>query len=139
MQASIFVAEDESAVRRAIVKRLARCRHRVRDFESGQDVLAALEEDPPDVMIVDLKMPGLSGIEVLKTVQAKGYDTAVIILTAYGCVEDAVEAMKLGAYDFVIKTVDLQGMETVVEGALQQLSRRRESMIRATSEAAGYG
>ena len=136
MQGSIFVAEDESVVRRAIFKRLSRRRHQVRAFESAQDLLAALVHHQPDVIISDLKMPGLSGIEILRTIQDKGHDTVVIILTAYGCVEDAVGAMKLGAYDFLIKTVDLENLEPVVERALEHLARRRQSASHASRKSA---
>lgn len=136
MQASIFVAEDESVVRKAILKRLSRRRHQVRAFESAQDLLAALGDHQPDLIISDLKMPGLSGIEILKNIQDKGHDTLVIILTAYGCVEDAVEAMKLGAYDFLIKTVDLESLEPVVDRALEHLTRRRQSAPQASRKSA---
>jgi two-component system response regulator AtoC len=81
-------------------------------------------------------MPGLSGIEILKTIQDKGHDTVVIILTAYGCVEDAVEAMKLGAYDFLVKTVDLENLEPVVDRALEHLAQRRQSASQASRKSA---
>ncbi len=136
MQASIFVAEDESVVRKAILKRLSRRRHQVRAFESAQELLAALGDHQPDLIVSDLKMPGLSGIEILKTIHDKGHDTVVIILTAYGCVKDAVEAMKLGAYDFLIKTVDLENLEPVVDRALEHLARRRQSASQASRKCA---
>ena len=138
MQASIFVADDESAVRKALVKRLSRHQHQVRAFQSGQELLAALEQDQPDLILLDLKMPGMSGIEVLKQLRTKSRDAVVIILTAYGAVEDAVEAMKLGAYDFLIKTVDLQGVEPIVEQAVKYLSLRRRFAYETEHEASQY-
>lgn len=139
MQASIFVTDDESAVRKALVKRLSRRQHQVRAFQSGDELLAALEQDQPDLILLDLKMPGMSGIEALKQLRTKARDAVVIILTAYGTVEDAVEAMKLGAYDFLIKTVDLQGVEPVVDQAVEYLSLRRRVAYEAEHEAAQYG
>jgi two-component system response regulator AtoC len=138
MQASIFVVDDEPAVRKAMVKRLSRLQHQVRSFQSGEELLGALEHDQPDLILLDLKMTGMSGIDVLKQLATKARDAVVIILTAYGTVEDAVDAMKLGAYDFLIKTVDLQGVEPVVDRAVEYLSLRRRIAYEAQHEAAQY-
>jgi two-component system response regulator AtoC len=139
MQASIFVTDDEPTLRNAIVKRLSRRQHRVRAFQSGDELLAAVEQDPPDLILLDLKMPGMTGIEVLEALRTKARDAVVIILTAYGTVEDAVEAMKLGAYDFLIKTVDLGGVEPVVDRALEYLLLRRRVAYAAEYDAGQYG
>ena len=121
----IFVTDDEPAIRTAIVKRLLRRHHRVEGFESGEVLLKALEHDTPDLVMLDLKMPGMSGLDVLKQLRPLAPHTLVVMLTAYGTVQDAVEAMKLGAYDFLIKAVDLEGMDPVVDRALELLSLRR--------------
>jgi len=126
MQASIFVTDDEPALRNALVKRLSRQQYRVRAFESGADLLAAVEQEVPDLILLDLKMPGMTGMEVLEALRAKPRDMLIILLTAYGTVEEAVEAMKMGAYDFLIKTVDLQLIDPVVNRALEYLELRRQ-------------
>ena len=125
MNATIFVTDDEPAIRSALVKRLSRRHHRVTAFESGEALLQALDHEVPDLVLLDVKMPGISGLEALKACRAKAPFALVIMLTAYGTVQDAVEAMKLGAYDFVIKTVDLDGMEQVLDRALELLTLRR--------------
>lgn len=129
MPASIYVADDEPALRNALVKRLSQSQHQVQAFKSGDELLAAVEQGLPtlpDLILLDLKMPGRTGLETLEALRAKAKDTLVIILTSYGTVEEAVEAMKLGAYDFVIKTVDLQLVEPVVNRALEYLALRRQ-------------
>ena len=130
MPASIYLADDEPALRNALVKRLSQSQHQVQAFKSGDELLAAIEQSLPslpDLILLDLKMPGKSGLETLEALRKKAQDALVIILTSYGTVEEAVEAMKLGAYDFVIKTVDLQLVEPVVNRALEYLALRRQA------------
>jgi two-component system response regulator AtoC len=79
----------------------------------------------PDLVLLDLKMPGLNGLETLKKVRQIAQSSMVIMLTAYGTVQDAVEAMKLGAYDFLIKSVDLEGIDPVIARVLDVVSLRR--------------
>src|SRR2546428_3691789 len=121
----IFVTDDEPAIRTAIGKRLLRRHHRVEGFESGEVLLKAMEHDPPDLVMLVLKMPGMSGLDVLKQLRPLVPDTWVVMLTAYGTVQDAGAGMKLGSYDFLIKAVDLEGMDRVVDRALELLSLRR--------------
>jgi two-component system response regulator AtoC len=125
MQHTIFIVDDQPAFRNALEKQLSRLQHRVRSFSSGQELLLAIEKEVPDVVLVDLKMPGMSGLDVLKTLHLKAPETVVILLTAYGTVEDAVSAMKLGAFDFLIKTVDLESVEPVIDRALEYILQRR--------------
>src|ERR1044072_8399461 len=131
MTATIFVTDDEPAIRSALVKRLSRRHHRVVAFEPGDDLVQALDHEVPDVMLLDVKMPGLSGLEALKACRAKAPFALVIMLTAYGTVQDAVEAMKLGAYDFVIKTVDL-------DRALELFALRRRISYQSEQERDQY-
>ncbi len=125
MQATVFVTDDELAIRSVIVKRLSRKKHRAVGYDSGDALLKALEHEVPDLILLDLKMPGLSGIDTLKKIRPLAPHALVIMLTAYGTVQDAVEAMKLGAYDFLIKTIELDGVEPVIERALDLLTLRR--------------
>ena len=125
MQASIYVADDEPLILNTLVKRLSQGQHQVQGFKSGDDLLVALEKSVPDLILLDMKMPGKTGIETLEAIRKKTQDAVVVLLTAYGTVEEAVEAMKLGAYDFIIKTVDFQLVEPVVNRALEYALRRQ--------------
>ncbi|HQW89739.1 MAG TPA: sigma-54 dependent transcriptional regulator, partial [Nitrospira sp.] len=124
MQATIYVTDDEPAIRSAIVKRLSRRHHTVTGFESGEDVIRAVTQHAPDLILLDLKMPGMGGVETLRQLRPIAPQTLIIMLTAYGTVEDAVEAMRLGAYDFLIKSVDLSGVDPVVDRAIEFLTLR---------------
>ncbi len=138
MLADIFVVEDDSAVRSALIRRLTKQGHRVRGFDSGERALEALNQDVPDLVLMDLKMPGMTGLEVLPHLRQRAPHALVIMLTAFGTVEDAVEAMRRGAYDFIVKTIDLQSVDPVVEKALELLKLRRRVAFEAESEAGAY-
>ncbi len=138
MRASIFVTDDDEVVRSSITRRLSRGQHDIRSFDSGEALLEGLNNDIPDILLLDLKMPGMTGLETLKHVRSKAPQTLVILLTAYGTIEDAVEAMKLGAYDFLIKSIDLSGVVPVVERSLAYLTLRRRVSFEAQGSAGRY-
>jgi two-component system, NtrC family, response regulator AtoC len=125
MRAVVFVTDDEEAIRAAIVKRVSRQGHRVVGYESGEALLDGLRRDLPDLVLLDVKMPGVGGMDTLKQVRQAAPSAMVIMLTAYATVQDAVEAMKMGAYDFLIKSVDLEGLDVVMTRALDVLALRR--------------
>jgi len=125
MRALVFVADDEQVIRTAIVKRLIRQGHFAVGYDSGEALLKGLEDKLPELVLLDLKMPGISGLDALKQVRQLVPSAVVIMLTAYGSVQDAVEAMKLGAYDFLIKTVDLEAIDVVISRAIEMLKLRR--------------
>ncbi|RMH07827.1 MAG: sigma-54-dependent Fis family transcriptional regulator [Nitrospirae bacterium] len=138
MPATIFVTDDDDAVRTAITRRLTRRHYIVRAFDSGERLLEALDHDLPDIILLDLKMPGLSGLETLKALRPKAPHALVIILTAYGTVEDAVEAIKVGAYDFLIKSVDLAAIDPVIARALEYLDLQRRVASNLQDAASRY-
>lgn len=125
MRAVIFVTDDEQSIRSAIIKRLTRLGHRVAGYESGEALLEAVEHELPDLVLLDLKMPGMNGLDTLRKLRQLVPSSMVIMLTAYGTVQDAVEAMKLGAYDFLIKSVDLEGIDPVIARVLDVVTLRR--------------
>jgi two-component system, NtrC family, response regulator AtoC len=125
MKATIFVTDDDETIRGVLFKRLSRKKHHIRRFESGESLLEALEYETPDIILLDLKMTGMSGLETLKKVKPKAPETLVILLTAYGTIEAAVEAMRFGAYDFLIKSIDLDGVDSVIDRAVEYLDLRR--------------
>ncbi|MGB0909545.1 MAG: sigma-54-dependent transcriptional regulator [Nitrospirales bacterium] len=133
MRATIYVTDDDRNVCSALSRRLVRKGHLVRSFHSGQELLEALDYEMPDLLFLDLKMPEMDGLETLRRVRQAIPNTLVVMLTAYGSLEDAEEALKLGAYDFLIKSVDFSTVEPALERSLDYLELRRQ-VERAVSE-----
>ncbi len=126
MRATIYVTDDDQNVCSALSRRLARKGHLVRSFNSGEALLEALAYETPELLFLDLKMPEMDGLETLEKVRQSYSKILVVMLTAYGGVEDAVEAMRLGAYDFVIKSVDFSTVIPALDRALNFLELRRQ-------------
>ncbi|GJL65979.1 MAG: acetoacetate metabolism regulatory protein AtoC [Nitrospirales bacterium] len=126
MRATIYVTDDEQSVCSALSRRLTKYGHLVRSFNSGKALLDALDYEIPDLLFLDLKMPEMDGLATLKQVRQLAPKTLVFMLTAYGTIEDAVEAMRLGAYDFLIKSVDFSTVEPALARALNFLELRSQ-------------
>ncbi|MBR1609039.1 MAG: sigma-54-dependent Fis family transcriptional regulator [Kiritimatiellae bacterium] len=117
-RASVLVVDDERNTREGLGRAL-RGRYDVALAESAAAAIASLESRPADVMLSDVRMPGGDGVSLLKTVRERFPGTICILLTAYGSVETAVEAMKAGARDFLTKPVNLDQLDLVLERALR--------------------
>ncbi|MEL6342592.1 MAG: sigma-54 dependent transcriptional regulator [Myxococcota bacterium] len=122
MERVILVVDDEAPNRQALERILAREGYTVRHAADGQQALEQLRAAPPAVMLTDLKMPGMSGLELLKASRAIAPDLEVIVVTAFGTVETAVEAMKEGAWDFVTKPLRRSVIVQKVRGAIEKHS-----------------
>ena len=138
MRATIYVTDDDQNVCSTLSRRLARKGHLVRSFPSGEALLEVLDCEIPDLLFLDLKMPGMDGLETLRRVRQTIPKTLIVMLTAYGNVEDAVEAMRLGAYDFLIKSVDFSTVEPALNRALNFLELRRRIEYTAAEKQRQY-
>jgi DNA-binding NtrC family response regulator len=117
---TILVIDDEQVMRDACNQILAREGCRVTSAASGAEGLEKIQRGRFDVIILDLKMPGLSGMEVLARIEEKAPETPVIVITGYATIESAVEATKLGAYDFIPKPFTPNVLRTIVSRALEK-------------------
>jgi two-component system response regulator AtoC len=102
----VLVVDDEPAIRQVVAAQLRKAGYPVDQADSGNAALLKLSKGDIDVVICDIKMPDLSGIEVLRQARAAGIDTAFIMMTAYASVDTAIEAMKAGAVDYMIKPLN---------------------------------
>ena len=124
----ILIVDDEVIVCESGERILVEEGYTVDIALSGKEALQKMREHPYDVVITDLKMPGIDGMEVLKTVRKEFADTLVIMITGYSTVETAVEAMKMGAFDYIPKPFTPDEVAVVVRKALEQKSLLLENV-----------
>lgn len=123
----ILVVDDEALVRNFLSETLKRKNFEVSAAENGLKALALLKENTFDLVITDMRMPDLSGLDLLKKVKAMSPSTLVIVITAFGSIENAVEAMRLGAFNYLIKPFSPDTIEAVIEKADEHLSLVNEN------------
>jgi two-component system response regulator FlrC len=136
----ILVVDDEPGMRAGLVEVLRRSGFEVTDAASAEDALERLRRDAADLLVTDLRLPGRSGLELLRTLRDDGHETPAVVITAHGTIEDAVAAMKLGAVDFLQKpfsTTDLLHLATstlerapIASGPREPMPARRPIVTR---------
>jgi two-component system NtrC family response regulator len=126
MQKRILVVDDDESLRWVTQAQLQQSGYSVAAAASGEEALERIHESPPDLVITDLKMPRMSGIDLLKRIRAEYPEILVIVVTAFGTVENAVEAMKAGAYDYITKPVNIDELRLIVARGLEHLDLREE-------------
>jgi nitrogen regulation protein NR(I) len=114
----ILIVDDDPQLRNSFEKLLAEEGHSVKGAASGETGLEILSSDPPDLVILDVRLPGMNGLETFKAIHRIEPKLPVVIMTAYGTTETAIEATKLGAYDYVLKPFDIPEMLALVNQAL---------------------
>ena len=119
-RAHILVVDDEINIRGALVTMLEKKGHQVRGVATAEEGLAQLEAAPAELVITDLRMPGIGGMEFLCRLKDVWPDTEVVVMTAYGSIDTAVEAMRYGAYDYLTKPIDRERFPIVVDKALER-------------------
>jgi two-component system NtrC family response regulator len=125
----ILIAEDESSQRGMLSGFLAKEGHRVVVASNGEEALAQVKVHTLDLAIVDYKMPGLTGLEVLKKAKSLYPQLDIVILTAFGTIDTAVEAMKAGATDYLSKPVDLEELLCVIDRIAEHPTLQRENEL----------
>ena len=121
---SILVVDDEAKMRRLLEIMLTQLGYSVHQAADGQEALDFLSSHVVDLVITDLRMPKIGGIELLRQLQEQGNEVSVIVVTAYGTVETAVEATRLGAKDFIEKPLSLAKLLHTVQNVLSESSQQ---------------
>jgi two-component system response regulator AtoC len=117
----LLIVDDEQSIRKLCVKIGESLGFVCWESESAEDALARLESETPDLILVDLRMAQMSGLEFLETVKKQSPRTEVAIITGYGSIDNAVQAMKLGAYDYITKPFRLEEMKLILQRMAQKV------------------
>ncbi len=123
----ICVVDDNEMLRESVAETLAREDHVVSTFSDPTEALRAIRGSVVDCVVTDLKMPGMDGVSFLRELRNAGCEAAVILMTAFGTVDSAVEAMKLGAFDYIQKPFDAEKLCLTVDRAIQNATLRSEN------------
>ncbi len=125
----ILIVDDELIMRESLAGWLERDGYRVDKASSGEEALDRLKEIRFDIILLDIKMEGMSGLDVLRRVKEDDPDAAVVMITAYGSISTAIEAMKNGAYDYMLKPFDPGELGVLIEKILRQQATARENLF----------
>jgi two-component system response regulator PilR (NtrC family) len=125
----ILVVDDEQSIRDFLAIMLKKEGHEAVTAGNGVDALKAVQTEIFDLVITDVKMPGTDGIEVLKTIKDISPETVVIMITAFAAAETAVEAMKLGAYDYIVKPFKVDELKIIINNSLEKRHLRKENIL----------
>jgi DNA-binding NtrC family response regulator len=128
----VLIVDDVAANRELIREALTSLEYEFHEAENASDALRVMRDRPADLVITDMRMPGVSGVDLLKELQNHYPNTVVILVTAFGTVESAVEAMKAGARDYITRPLDLDNLEFIVRRALDNSDFRKEVRILRT-------
>jgi DNA-binding NtrC family response regulator len=131
--ARILLVDDEVVFTKNMSKLLTNRGYVVKPVNSGDGAIRELEENDFDVVVLDLKMPGMDGIITLKEIKKLGLFTETLILTGHGAIDTALEATKLGAYDYLTKPCEIDELVAKIEGAWEKRTMRKRRICRKKS------
>ena len=129
---NILVIDDEAAQRDVLTGYLKKKGYKIFSASSGKEGIEITKNNPVDIILSDFKMPDLNGIEVLEKVKEINPEISLVIVTAYGTVENAVKAMRLGAFDYISKPVDLDELDLMIERIIEHKSLKSENQLLKT-------
>ena len=124
----ILVVDDDKAVRTALKVNLGK-RHQVTEVDCAEKALKVLGSKPMDLVLTDVSMPGMNGMNLMREIRQRHPEVRVVIMTGYGSVSDAVDAMKAGADDYLIKPTEKDALLLIVEKALEKKKMRLENHL----------
>jgi DNA-binding NtrC family response regulator len=122
---SLFIVDDEDTIRKTLTIALEG-RYRLADFPDAESAIAAARVEPPDLVLLDLGLPGMSGIEAIPVFRSIAPEVLIVVITAYEDVKSVVAAMKGGAYDYVVKPLEIDSLERSIGNALESIRLKKE-------------
>src|SRR3989442_2309069 len=128
MKEKVLVIDDEEAIRKSLRMVLEYEGYECLEAASGQEGIEAIRRDTPDAVLLDIKMPGMDGLEALAAIRAKDAYTPVLMISGHGDIPTAVEAIHKGAYDFLEKPLESQRILTALRNAIERTRLREENL-----------
>ena len=125
---SIYIVDDEQTIREGITMALE-ADYQIEAFATAESALEAIKNNPPDLVLLDIGLPGMNGIEALDKIKGQYPDILVIMITAYEDINTVISAMKLGAHDYVVKPIHMDGLEVTIRNALETIRLRKEVRV----------
>jgi len=122
---SIYIVDDEEIIRDGVTMALE-ADYQVDAFSTAEDAMEAIKHNPPDLVLLDIGLPGMDGIEALEKIKDLYPDILIIMITAYEDINTVIAAMKLGAYDYVVKPIQMDGLEVTIRNALETIRLRKD-------------
>ena len=122
---TLFIIDDEETIRDSLTFALESI-YTIQSFETGQDALAVIPKKPPDLILLDIGLPDISGIEVLQKIKKVNPGIPVIMITAFEEITTVISAMRAGAYDYLVKPLHMDTLEMVIANALETIKLRKE-------------
>ena len=122
---SIYIVDDEETIREGVSMALEPD-YRVETFSTAESAIDAMENGPPDLVLLDIGLPGMDGIKALGIIRRLHPDTMIIMITAYEDLETVISAMKIGAYDYVVKPLHMDALAVAIRNALETIRLRKE-------------
>jgi DNA-binding NtrC family response regulator len=123
---SIYIVDDEAVARNGLKLALKKKNYNVQAFESAESGLKAIDENPPDLVLLDIGLPGMSGVEALEIIKARHPEVIIIMITAYEDVPTVVSSMRNGAYEYVVKPVQMDSLLVILRNAFETIAMRKE-------------
>jgi len=124
-KANILIVDDEEVVRHSHLRSLEGTNCKTRAAEGGKEAIQVMEQNPADVVLLDLRMPGLDGMDVLKIIKERWPDSEVVVITGYPCIDTAKQTVRLGAFNYLTKPV---GPDEVIKAANDAINQKRWSL-----------
>jgi len=136
-EASVLIVDDELGPRESL-RMILKPIFNVHTVENGEEALRFIRQEPVNLVTLDLKMPGIPGIEVLKEIKDYNPDIEVIVLTGYGSLNTAVEALRYGALDYINKPFDVPQVERIVRKGIEKNKTNMSAMLQKAMEQTVY-
>jgi DNA-binding NtrC family response regulator len=127
--ASVLLVDDDAVFRQVMANELRRLGYQIEAVETGEEAVRRITTSEPDVVLLDLRLPGMNGLDVLKSIHANAPATEVVMLTGHGSIDTAIESIRMGAFDYVVKPCPLDELHIRIQRAIERRSLRQRANL----------